>query len=39
EKAKNFLLKAQDEHPAIGVKTMIDKIEQRIRALESGDNL
>ncbi|CDT98592.1 putative phage gene [Vibrio coralliirubri] len=39
EKAKNFLLKAQDEHPAIGVKTMIDKIDQRIRALESGDNL
>ncbi|MCG9557900.1 phage terminase small subunit [Vibrio kanaloae] len=39
EKAKNFLLKAQDEYPAIGVKTMIDKIEQRIRALESGDNL
>ncbi|MGF1842466.1 phage terminase small subunit [Vibrio clamense] len=39
EKAKAYLLKAQDEHPPIGVKTMIDKIDQRLRALESGDNL
>ncbi|EDP59450.1 phage terminase small subunit [Vibrio sp. AND4] len=39
QKARSRLEEAQEQHSAIGVSTMIDNIDQRIRALESGDNL
>ena len=39
QKAKVFLEEAHEQYAAIGVGTMIDNIDQRIRALESGNNL
>ncbi|MFA0372875.1 terminase, partial [Vibrio sp. 10N.222.54.F6] len=38
-KARTHLQNAHEQYSAIGVSTMIDNIDQRIRALESGDNL
>ncbi|MCP4878122.1 MAG: terminase, partial [Gammaproteobacteria bacterium] len=37
--ARTHLQNAHEQYSAIGVSTMIDNIDQRIRALESGDNL
>ncbi|ABU72935.1 phage terminase small subunit [Vibrio campbellii] len=37
--ARSHLQNAHEQYSAIGVSTMIDNIDQRIRALESGDNL
>ncbi|WP_435249904.1 phage terminase small subunit [Vibrio sp. nBUS_14] len=39
QKARTHLQNAHEQYSAIGVSTMIDNIDQRIRALESGDNL
>lgn len=39
QKSKALLIEAHEQYAAIGVGTMIDNIEQRIRALESGNNL
>ncbi|AGB11021.1 TPA: phage terminase small subunit [Vibrio parahaemolyticus] len=39
EKAHTLLRHAHEKHSKIGVKTMLDKIEQRIRSLKSGKNL
>ena len=39
QKARARLEEAHEQYSAIGVGTMIDNIDQRIRALESGDNL
>ena len=39
QKSRALLEEAQEEYSAIGVGTYIDKIDQRIRALETGDNL
>ncbi|EPH6376539.1 terminase endonuclease subunit [Vibrio alginolyticus] len=36
EKAKAFLLKAHEKHNKIGVKTKIDQIDMRIRAIQEG---
>jgi len=39
EKSRVLLVEAQELHQAIGVKTTIDKIDQRIRAITDGKNL
>ncbi|TMX39749.1 terminase [Vibrio rotiferianus] len=39
KKARDLLTEAHEQYVAIGVGTMVDNIDQRIRALESGNNL
>lgn len=39
EKAKALLVEAENQNPKVGVKTLIEKIDQRIRALKNGVNL